>query len=133
MKQYQELLPAGQGTPSRTNQSGTGAHFNPEGGPLQASPSAGRGDPDTSATGDDCRQNHKRGGDFSGSSGTFHGADRRSIEDEGRAFGGLAKVCDKGKGLKNKTVGQTGECEEAGVMRVSHPNGTNMDSDGDNY
>ena len=62
----------------------------------------------------------------------MHRADGRSIMDEGRTFEGLTKGCDMGKGPRHKTVGKTGECDEAGVPRRAHPAGTDMDGDGAN-
>ena len=56
----------------------------------------------------------------------------RTTEYEGRTPIGLAKVGDKGKVSVTITVGQSGECNRDGVLRVAHPNGTNTDDNGDN-
>ena len=89
--------------------------------------------PETSATDRDCRQNTRRGGDRSGSSATRHRADGRIIGDEGRRLRGLKKGGNKGKGPRNKTVGQTGECDKDGVLRGAHTNSTDMDNNDANY
>ena len=62
-----------------------------------------------------------------------HRTVRRCIGDEVREFEGLAKGGDTVKGPRPKTVGKTGECDEAGVLRGAHPNGTDMDNDNTNY
>ena len=50
-------------------------------------------------------------------------AGRRSVRDE---------VGDTVKLPIHKTVGQTGECDEAGVLRAVHPDSTEMYNSGDN-
>ena len=61
-----------------------------------------------------------------------HGAVKRSIGDEVREFEGLAKGGDTVKGPRPKVVRKTGECDEAGVPRGAHPDGTDMDNDNNN-
>ena len=62
----------------------------------------------------------------------MHGMASRTMEYEGRTPIGLAKVGDKGKVTVIKTVRQNGECNRDGILRGAHPNGTNMDDNGDN-
>ena len=51
-------------------------------------------------------------------------AGRRSVRDE---------VGDTVKVPIHKMLGQTGECDKYGVLRGTHPDGTGMDNNGDNY
>ena len=55
-----------------------------------------------------------------------------TIGNEGRTIEGMAKGGDKGKGPRNKTVGKTGECDKAGVLRGAHPVSNDMDENGAN-
>ena len=126
------MVLTGQETHNTPNQRGTGEHLYPAGGPLQAAPSGGRGDTDNSATGDDRGRNPIRGRVCSGSAEATNREGGRSIRYEGRASEGLSKGGDTGKGPRHKTVGQTGEYDEAGVPRGVHPDRTDMDDDVDN-
>ena len=132
MDQYPAVAMTGQGTPGTPYHGGTGALLNPEGGPLQSANPGGRGYPNTSATGGNHRRTPGSGVDCSGSAGTTHGADGSTIGGEGRTSKGLAKGVDKGKGTRTKTVVQNGECDEAGIPRGAHPDGTDTENDGTN-
>ena len=123
MEQDTLLVPIGQGTPDIPRQVGTGAHLNLEGGPLQSAPPGGRGNPDTSSNGKDLGRTPGRGGDRRGSVVTMHGAVRSYIGDEVRAFEGLDNLSDKVKGSRPTMMGQTGECDKAGITRGAHPGG----------
>ena len=70
--------------------------------------------------------------DRSGSVETKNRAVSVSITDEGRASECLDKVGNLVKGPRHKTMGQTSECDEVGIPRGVHPDGTDMGKDGDN-
>ena len=85
----------------------TRTHLNTEGGSLQETPSGGRGNLNTSTTGNYCRRTLGRRGDCSGSAETKDGTVGRSIRHSGRTFEGVAKGGDKVKIPRHGTLGQT--------------------------
>ena len=101
-------------------------------GTIPAELPRGRGDTNTSATGEDLRQNPGRGGYCSGSMGTTHGAGGGSIRYEYRIYKGLEKGGEKEKGPRTKPLVQPGECEKDGILIGEHPDDTEMDKNDDN-
>ena len=132
MDQDPEVVPTGQGKPNIPHKRGTGTHFNPEGVPLQAASSRGRGNPDTSSTSEYHGKYPGRGGDCSGIAETTNWVGVRNIRDEGRKPEGMVKGGNMRKVSRHKTVGKTGKCDKAVILKGVHPDSTGMDEDGVN-
>ena len=64
--------------------------------------------------------------------GNTNGLGGMTIRYKGGISKGLDKVGDKVNVPRTNTVGQTGECDEAGFSRGLHPDSSDMDYDGAN-
>ena len=84
--EIETLVEASQWTSKTHHQRGTVTHLHPEGGSLQAAPTRGRGNPNSSKTGKYCGQNPGRRGYFSSSVDTMEGTDWSNIGNDGRTI-----------------------------------------------
>ena len=127
------MVLTGQGIRKIPHQIENGTHINPEGVSLQATPSGGRGNPDTSTTSKYRGRYPKREEDRSGSTYDINVMVGRSTGYEGGKLEGLAKGGNMVKGSRHETLGKIDECEKVSVPRGKHPNGTDMDEYCANY
>ena len=95
----------GQGPHSTSDQGGSGAHLEPEGGTLQVSLSMGRGDPDTNATSRYPRRTPGRGVDCFVSVDNMHREGVRHIGDDSRESEEVDKGGNTVKGPRPTMVG----------------------------
>ena len=104
MENNTSVVPTGKVPHVTPQHGGYGTHPNSEGRPIQEAPPRGRGNTNTSATRGDNRHTPIRGEDHSGSMGTAHGVGMSSIRDGVRAYEGVVKGDDTGKGPRHTTA-----------------------------